>query len=517
MADSAMTPTEALLTRHLENTSIEVRERGEIIPVGINAIPVGVYVVKEDGSFLFCNEEARKLLKLPLTGDIKQSIQDFYSDRNDRQGILKQVEEKEKEGEIVRGKVVCFTIEGKPAWVKISCRRITGEKGGICYVGSIEDFTEEHQEQTQKKELQEKVDSLIFDIGSVLHANTSTLFMVTQALDSSLDILQPNPFAKNGLQSSAEISEHLDPPARCAERALKKLLLNTSQELKRQTLPEKAWHTLEEILDLLQNYKQIPITEHQPPTLRDASKDALDILNAIPRHKFSRELIREVKNCFHELTRLTTLIEVIKAREAVIQVDFTLKAFREFVTSNKRSDEEREAIKVDTLLENATNHVNDFAHARRVTLKKNNHVGTTYVFGISRELERALGNILHNAIKYSWQRSRGTQPWIRIQVERSGKNIHIIVENWGVAISRREIEEEHIFKLGYRGKHSKDRGRLGTGIGLTDAREVAIRHNGNILVTSRPAHRYSTLTEADENYYKQPFITTVTLILPEYY
>jgi signal transduction histidine kinase len=60
---------------------------------------------------------------------------------------------------------------------------------------------------------------------------------------------------------------------------------------------------------------------------------------------------------------------------------------------------------------------------------------------------------------------------------------------------------------------SKDRGRLGTGIGLTDTRRVAEAHGGRVKIESAPAGRYS-VRENHPEYYDQPFITKVTVTLP---
>ena len=57
---------------------------------------------------------------------------------------------------------------------------------------------------------------------------------------------------------------------------------------------------------------------------------------------------------------------------------------------------------------------------------------------------------------------------------------------------------------------SGDRRRMGTGMGLTDARETARKHGGDVIIKSLPASGKSELD------YNQPFLTTATLILPLY-
>ena len=80
-------------------------------------------------------------------------------------------------------------------------------------------------------------------------------------------------------------------------------------------------------------------------------------------------------------------------------------------------------------------------------------------------------------------------------------------------ITQDEIEGGLIFKVGYRGKWSTDRGRLGTGIGLTDAKHVAESHGGELQIDSRPA-RSVALPPEHREFYRQPFITTVRFLVP---
>jgi signal transduction histidine kinase len=104
-------------------------------------------------------------------------------------------------------------------------------------------------------------------------------------------------------------------------------------------------------------------------------------------------------------------------------------------------------------------------------------------------------------------------PWVQVSAYQDEQKICVAFENWGVPISRDEVEQRLIFQLGYRGKWSTDRGRLGTGIGLTDADRVARAHGGAVIVESKPASP-TLYPQNEEVYYKQPFKTQVTLCLP---
>jgi signal transduction histidine kinase len=84
-------------------------------------------------------------------------------------------------------------------------------------------------------------------------------------------------------------------------------------------------------------------------------------------------------------------------------------------------------------------------------------------------------------------------------------------ENFGVPISKDEIENGSIFQFGYRGMSSSDRGRMGSGIGLYDARSTAIRYGGNISIESHPVH-----PGTPEEDYTVPHLTKVIFSLPRY-
>lgn len=109
-----------------------------------------------------------------------------------------------------------------------------------------------------------------------------------------------------------------------------------------------------------------------------------------------------------------------------------------------------------------------------------------------------------NAIKYSYAREVG---YIDIIVEDNSKEVKIEISNYGVPIRRDEISR--VFELGYRGVFSPDWNRMGSGIGLADAKAVIEKHGGKIEIESVPSQR------GHSGEYYIPYITTVRIYIPK--
>jgi signal transduction histidine kinase len=150
----------------------------------------------------------------------------------------------------------------------------------------------------------------------------------------------------------------------------------------------------------------------------------------------------------------------------------------------------------------------EFALSRDIDIRVEDRSRKARVKVNKRDVMRGVQNLLHNAIKYSWSKGVG-RPWITIRSLIEGSTVVLEIENYGVPIPRYEIEQELIFGLGYRGSMSGDRSRLGTGIGLYDARRVAREHGGDVLVNSRPASH-----TADIDDLTKPYITIARMELP---
>ena len=476
-------------------------------------MPIGVYVVAPDGHFVACNKPVRDLLQLP--DDITQaSLADYYAMPSMRAELLRKAIEAEERGGYLEKEIVAFRVAGRRIHIEDYCKplRDPATHEIIAYVGCLVDVTDEQDARQVAAEARRKIEVLTADIGKVWHSATSTFVMTKQTLDGIIDALGPNPFGERTDVEPEEIDEVLLKQAARLASVIERFLQATDAAQRLKALPEVRWQTLENTIGLVRE-----IREREPwmrlPTLRVAAHETLRLCREARAHHLPREAIKEIQQEAAELERVTCLFDAITARAAVLQAELPFATLREYITSDVRTHEPPERLMVKSLIEDTVNRLADFAKSVHVEIQWRDRDLYAEVDGNKRDLVRVLSNLLHNAIKYTWKRERARSSWVEIRASIEERFVCIQFENWGVPIARDEIEQGLIFQLGYRGKWSTDRGRSGTGIGLTDAEHVARAHGGEIRVESKPAA--PALHPQDEaNYYKQPFITRVTLCLP---
>lgn len=91
-------------------------------------------------------------------------------------------------------------------------------------------------------------------------------------------------------------------------------------------------------------------------------------------------------------------------------------------------------------------------------------------------LRRALSNLLDNAVKYG-QRAE-------VSLTREAGQCHIRIRDFGPGIPPELLET--VFTPFYRIEHSRSRESGGTGLGLSIARNIVLRHNGELTLTNHP-------------------------------
>ncbi len=475
-------------------------------------LPIGVYMTSLDGQFIVANRIVRRMLELPLEGKLSANVKDYYANPADRNTAIAEAQKLAEQGKNVERGILHLKVQNRDIHVEDYCKILQNAEGNVIgFVGCWVDITADFESKQHEKELQERVEELTFDIGRILHANTTTLVMVIQSINSVIQAFISNPFGGYGLPSIEEVDTELTEHANRLAGAIERFARTGDEERRLKALPKHKWEMLLSQMTALREFKQrVPVLESQPVALRVSAHSIGQICQDVVLGSLPREAVRDLQQAAWHLERLTTLIDVLKTRTAVMQMDYTLQSLREYITADVRETSKRTTMTVGKLVEQTVSRLASFSQSSRVDIKTYD-ISDDIVAVNEREIVRALSNLLHNAIKYTWRRDQTKAPWVSIRTKRESNKVYIEFENWGVPISKDELDQELVFKLGYRGKWSTDRGRLGTGIGLTDSRRIAEGHDGGILIESHPT-RYQK--ETHEEYFRQPFLTRATLYLP---
>ncbi len=106
------------------------------------------------------------------------------------------------------------------------------------------------------------------------------------------------------------------------------------------------------------------------------------------------------------------------------------------------------------------------------TISKPNSV---LFMGDGDKLARAFGNLIKNAISYSYSNSK-----IEILIQKTNKDIKIIFKNKGDKIPEYKLDK--LFEKFYRADDSRNSSTGGTGLGLAITKQIIELHNGTISV-----------------------------------
>ena len=94
------------------------------------------------------------------------------------------------------------------------------------------------------------------------------------------------------------------------------------------------------------------------------------------------------------------------------------------------------------------------------------------------DMERLLGNLLENAVKYTPPKGR-----INLQLHLENTAARIVVSDTGIGIPPESMPR--IFEEFYRAKNAKEMGQEGTGLGLSLVKHIVDRYRGEIGVESK--------------------------------
>ncbi len=179
----------------------------------------------------------------------------------------------------------------------------------------------------------------------------------------------------------------------------------------------------------------------------------------------------------HEQSRDATLgsLEQVEA-----QTRKTLELAEQFVELVRAETQEALHLEDVDLVEVATNAVEQVwaqARTRNITLERQFEVDVAWTQGDPGLLERAIVNLLNNAVNYS---PDGTKVALVVQIKADELHASVIDEGAGIAPS--ELPE--LFDRFKRGAAGGGSGKQGVGLGLAFVKAVAERHGGRVEATS---------------------------------
>jgi len=483
--------------------------------------PVGVFLLDKEQRFVAANQEARNILQ------IREDCQDTSINTLCRQGgfcqnLLAATQRTSTHTAKLDISLSCNQADSTK-WARLYCAPFLEEEDVLGYYGIVIDTTEEH-------ELRERMEALTLDVGNVLHAASAALTMVAQALKPTLGYLARQRKTNiEALLSGDTNTVHAwlaHDANRLAEGIEELLRVAGESPRRREALQNPQWEFLEQQIPKLRKRLSptgSPIPEKsQPAFLRDIVRDVLDTLRRAKSHHLPNETIRKVEQACNRLELTTLLAPLVTSYQAVLQLARPLDALRDFITTSVRPEEEEEELSLAEILQAATKELEEFANARGVEIRLDILCNPKSFRGVRRDLQRAFMNLIHNAIKYTYPRTRGLRPWVTVILscpQRCGQIpapcATVVIENWGTPIPEDEIDQGLIFEIGYRGRLAQQRNSvLGTGIGLADTRHVIRRYNGKVEVNSQPASKPPLYQRDEPSYYRQPFLTRFLVHLP---
>jgi signal transduction histidine kinase/DNA-binding LacI/PurR family transcriptional regulator len=219
----------------------------------------------------------------------------------------------------------------------------------------------------------------------------------------------------------------------------------------------------------------IQVAAHELRTPLTVMKGYLTMLRSVPAIQEQDMLVQAVDGVIKGTDRLhqvvNSMLDVVKLDSQTLKPHF-------------------ESTSISPMLTQIQNSYQDDLEERQITLVIDESVRTTpYIMADSQLLQKALDNLLVNAIKFTPDGGMVTVSAAKISDERIGDCLEIIIKDTGIGIdpANHKIIFEKLYQLGKVELHSSGRTTFkggGPGLGLAIAAGIIKAHQGRIWVES---------------------------------
>lgn len=473
----------------------------------VDNVPMGLYKIwindQDEHILVHCNQQFAEHLGAASPIElIGRDIRPFHRSEESFRHFHDQLIQQDREGrQLVDHIVELVDANGRIRRHEVHSNLLKDAQGNIIgRVGAERDVTD-------LWETRQQLNELTTDIGKVLHSYSSTLIHSKHSMDAVIRALVT--------AEEWDIPDRQIDMDRCFEKiraeaaALQTLLdkvLEKNVELRQ--IEEAEVENIKRLIQLIQPRKN-EFDMRNLALIRDGSIRIKTLVGPLWSHNFPREWLKQTRRHLNEILRLCSLLTLSVGIEAILEMETNVNNLRSYILTRVKPKEPTQRLNVYDLLIGVIKNMTEYASNRQIELRLNAQpIRNVYLDVFETDFLRALSNILHNAVKYSWVRKGPAKAYVQISAKADAEWVDIAIENWGVAITAEEIRQGLVFNVGYRGANAGDRRRPGTGLGLYDAKKVVEKHRGRLRITSEP----SLGNPRDD--YSKPFVTTVHIQLP---
>lgn len=176
--------------------------------------------------------------------------------------------------------------------------------------------------------------------------------------------------------------------------------------------------------------------------------------------------------------KLAKYIAVCKEKSA--QLDLLVEDLFTFTKIEYLEAEfNKNTIDFRTILQRAVDSLSPLARQKNITMTMNHSTDDFTVIGDPHLLERAMNNLLDNAIRHTPSNGK-----ISVYCDKDDHKITFTIRDTGLGFTLEELGR--VFEPLYRGEVSRNRSTGGAGLGLTIAQRIIRRHGGELIAGNHP-------------------------------
>ncbi|RXZ79445.1 sensor histidine kinase [Paenibacillaceae bacterium] len=135
-----------------------------------------------------------------------------------------------------------------------------------------------------------------------------------------------------------------------------------------------------------------------------------------------------------------------------------------------------DSVDLAAILRKSIDSLRPLARQKQITIH-NNSTNDCIVSGDAHLLERAMNNLLDNAVRHTPPNGE-----ISFQCDQDGNKVTFAIRDTGPGFSSEELER--VFEPLYRGEVSRNRATGGSGLGLTIAQRIIRQHGGELVASN---------------------------------